>query len=125
MSMHMIHGVRANTSSKRKKNNSKKLQQAKLEHYEFLRKMGIDPAGKKRTRVTGTPLTDLYRSQQAKREETKTTNITYSNAVPGNGNKKETIKYTGDELAGVALMHKQALNLFVKITKRRRKRRLK
>ena len=107
MSMHMIHGVRANTSSKRKKTNSKKLNQAKLEHDAFLRKMGIDPSGKRKVKPASTPMIDRLRAQETKTEE-KPSNISYSNAIPGNGSKKETIRYTGDEIMGVALMHKQA-----------------
>jgi hypothetical protein len=36
----------------------------------------------------------------------KPSNVVYSDAIPGNGSKKETVTYTGDEILGIALNHK-------------------
>lgn len=90
--------------TKRRKSKSKKLQKANEEQEAWLRKMGFDPS--KRTKPKATPLTDAFRKKRE--EKVVESKVTYSDSVPGNGNKKDTIKYTGNELAGVALMHKQA-----------------
>lgn len=90
--------------TKRRKSKSKKLQKANEEQEAWLRKMGFDPSN--RTKPKATPLTDAFRKKQVV-EETKT-NVTYSDTVPGNGNKKDTIKYTGDELMGITLLHKSS-----------------
>lgn len=34
--------------------------------------------------------------------------VATSDQIPGNGSKRESNKYTGDEIIGIALMHKQA-----------------
>ena len=99
MSMHMIRGVR--TGGSKKKINKKPGHDARLkEHNDFLRSMGIDPDMKPSTKSKGINKIPDY--------NTRDIGVKCSNKVATSGNKKETIMYTGNELAGVALMHKQA-----------------
>ena len=101
--MHMIR-ARANTSSKKVKSKSKRLQQAQEEHNNWLRSMGVkvdkDSLSKRHSsykKVSRTYVHDLG----IEKNNTKT-----SDTIPSNGNKKDTIMYTGNEIMGVVLNHK-------------------
>lgn len=71
---------------------------AQESHNEWLRSMGINPDKKHKPKGVGMP--DL--SVQS------TNTVPTSDKICGHGSIKEHNKYTGNELAGVALMHKQA-----------------
>lgn len=67
------------------------------EHEAWLRSMGINTSKKPTNKRRG-----VYDIPNYKVED----NAKLSNQVSGNGSKKETIKYTGDEIMGVVLNHK-------------------
>ena len=102
MSMHMIR-ARASTSSKKVKSKSKRLQQAQQEHNDWLRSMGIkvDKDSISKRHSSYKKVSRAYVHDLSVDSNTKT-----SDAIPGNGNKKDTIKYPGNEIMGVVLNHK-------------------
>ena len=73
--------------------------QAKAAHDEWLRSMGINPDKKKR--LKGVNMPDL--SVQS------TNNIKTSDKICDNGSIKESVKYTGNEIAGIVVTHKSNL----------------
>ena len=75
-----------------KKTKSKANAKAQAEHEEWLRKKGVDLRPKKRYTE---PLKIEYK------RDTMT-----SDKIPGNGSKREAKVYTGDEISGIATMHK-------------------
>jgi hypothetical protein len=77
-----------------RKTKNKRNAKAQAEHDAWLKKMGVDLKPKKRYTK---PL-----KIEAKRD-TMT-----SDQIPGNGSKKEANKYTGNEIAGITLNHKQS-----------------
>jgi len=93
MSMHMIRGVQVHGKSKvKRKPGWKKAQQ---EHEEFLKSIGI--TGKKSEYRAEIPNYKVERS------------VPTSDVICGNGTKKETQQYTGDEIAGIVVTHKSNL----------------
>lgn len=95
MSMHLIRGVQVHGKSKVKKKPGWKA--AQDSHNEWLRSMGIDP--NKKTK------------RKAKKLDTRpvSKNNATSDVIPGNGSKKDSIKYTGNEIAGIVVTHKSNL----------------
>ena len=83
-----------NTNGKCKRKPNKKRTKAQEEHNEWLRSMGI-----------GAPKKRVSTKWDAPRLSTEQSVI--SDTIPGNGEKKKTNKYTGNEIAGIALNHKQ------------------
>lgn len=69
----------------------------KAAHDEWLRSMGIDP-NKKPTR----------KREKLNLSSSPTKNVT-SDTIPGNGSKKDSITYTGNEIAGIVTTHKSNL----------------
>lgn len=101
MSMHLC-GPQLSTTKyniKNKKSNSKKLQAAKEEHEVWLKKIGVGkstlPTNKKGQRVGIYEIPDYSTGPRVT-----------SDSVPSNGNKKESLKYTGTLIKGIATMHK-------------------
>ena len=94
MSMHMIRGVQVHGKSKVKRKPGWK--QAQAEHEAFLLKMGV--TGKKSN----------YRCSLPDLKSDRTMPPT-SDVICGNGTKKDTVKYTGDEIAGIVTTHKSNL----------------
>jgi hypothetical protein len=93
MSMHLVRGMSSlNTHKRKSKNQSKRLLQVKEEHEKFLERMGVKASFK-----TSSPY-DIPNYNTGPR-------VT-SDRIPGNGTKKDSIKYTGDEIMGIATMHK-------------------
>lgn len=75
-----------------KKTKNKANAKAQAEHEEWLRKKGVDLRPKKRYTE---PLKIEYKAK----------NVT-SDKIPGNGSKRAANVYTGDEISGIATMHK-------------------
>ena len=94
MSMHMIRGVQVHGKSKLKRKPGWKKAQA--DHEAFLKKMGV--TGKKSE--WRAPMPDY---------STDRVMPPTSDVVCGNGTKRDTVKYTGDEIAGIVTTHKSNL----------------
>ena len=92
MSMHMIRGVRINSKSKIKRKPG--WQKAQAEHEAWLKQMGI--TGKKSD----------YRYEIP---DYSTGPRMTSDVVAGNGTRKDSVQYTGDEIAGIVVTHKSNL----------------
>ena len=101
MSMHLVGPYMTTTKYNRKQKTSKnkRLDQAKEEHEAYLKKLGVGkttlPVDAKGRRLGINSLPDLSTGSR----------IT-SDTVPGNGNARRVNQYTGDELLGIATMHK-------------------
>jgi hypothetical protein len=84
---------------KQKPSKSKRLAQAQADHEEYLKRLGVGrvtlPVDKKGRRLGINPLPNL-----------KTGPSYTSDVVPSNGNARPVNTYTGDELLGIATMHK-------------------
>jgi len=100
MSMHLVRGMTSLNQKKRKQ--QKKSQQqlaAQTAHEAYLQKLGVGrgklPVDKKGRRLGINPLPDLSVGPRVT-----------SDAVPGNGNARPVNTYTGNELLGIATMHK-------------------
>lgn len=99
MSMHLIRGVTVTHKSKTKKKPG--WRQAEAEHRAWLLKMGIDPDAKKPRKREFVPMTS---NPSGYVRETK--------HIPSRGDgigvalKKESQKYTGTLIKGIATMHK-------------------
>ena len=96
MSMHMIRGVQVHGVGKRRKakRKSHKLLKAEAEHKKFLEKLGV---GKSKSDYRY----DLPNLDCGPR-------IT-SDTICANGTKKQSNKYTGNEIAGIVTTHKSNL----------------
>lgn len=96
MSMHMIRGVQVHgTGKKKKKNKSHAVKVAEAELEATLKRVGY--------KGTKTSSKSAY-----KHDLGPIVRIT-SDSIPGNGNKKDTKVYTGNEIGGIAVMHKSNL----------------
>ena len=100
MTMHLVRGMTSLNQRKRKQ--QKKSQQqlaAEVSHELYLQRLGVGrttlPVDKKGRRLGINPLPDLSVSPRVT-----------SDCVPGNGNAKPANVYTGNELLGIATMHK-------------------
>ena len=100
MSMHLVRGM--SSLNHRKRKSSKKTARqiaAEAEHEAYLQRLGVGrvklPVDKKGRRLGINPLPDL-----------STDSRVTSDTVPGNGNRRQENRYTGDELLGIATMHK-------------------
>lgn len=92
MTMHLVRGMSSlNTQKRKNKKKTAKLIKAEKEHEEFLARMGV---GKKKSD---------YRHEIP---DYSTGPRMTSDEVAGNGNKKESVKYTGTLIKGIATMHK-------------------
>ena len=94
--MHLIRGMSSNNFKKRKQKKSPGWQKAQLEHEAFLKKMGIKGDGLKDHRYE----IPNYKS---------TSMIKTSDTICSNGLKKDTVQYTGNEIAGIVVTHKSNL----------------
>tara|TARA_R100001509_G_scaffold68674_1_gene38052 strand:- start:7 stop:354 length:348 start_codon:yes stop_codon:yes gene_type:complete len=96
MSMHMIRGVQVHGTGKRRKpkHKSKKLRKAEAEHEKFLKQLGV---GRSTTKHKN-KLPDLSCGPR----------VTSDN-ICSNGTKKDAVKYTGNEIAGIVVTHKSNL----------------
>lgn len=93
--MHMIRGVQVHGNShKKRKNKSKRLLAAEAEHEEFLARVGY----------TGRKKDFRYELPNYKTGPRMT-----SDRVAGNGSKRESMQYTGNEIAGIVVTHKSNL----------------
>lgn len=89
MSMHLIRGVQVHGKSKIKKKPGWK--ERKAEHEEFLKRMGVK---------------DTKTDYRYEIPDYKTGPRVTSDVVAENGTKKESVRYTGNELLGIATTHK-------------------
>jgi len=98
MSMHMIRGVQVHGVGKRRKvkQKSNKLLKAEAEHKKFLDKLGV---GKSK----GDYRYDLPTYKVANNYPPT------SDTICANGTKKQSNKYTGNEIAGIVTTHKSNL----------------
>lgn len=98
--MHLVRGM-TSLNQKRRKSQKKTQRQlaAEAEHEAYLKRLGVGraslPVDKKGRRLGINPLPDL-----------STGSRTTSDQIPGNGNARRINQYTGNELLGVATMHK-------------------
>lgn len=92
MSMHMIRGVQVHGKSKVKRKPGWKQRQE--EHEAYLKKLGV--TGKKSDYRYDIP-------------DYSTGPRVTSDKIAGNGTKKESVQYTGDEIAGIVVTHKSNL----------------
>jgi hypothetical protein len=83
------------TKTSKHKSNNKANTKAQAEHDAWLRSLGIKDKPTKRTSTKWSP------------PRLSTEKRVTSDTIPANGNKKKNNKYTGNEIAGVALSHKQ------------------
>ena len=99
MSMHLVRGVQVHGKSKIKKKPGWK--QREEEHRQWLIRMGIDPDKKpqKKKAEPYKPTRDPYRRETADYPS-------LSNSMRGSTAKKESQKYTGDYIIGLATTHK-------------------
>lgn len=93
MSMHMIRGIQVHGKSKVKRKPGWK--QAQADHEAFLKKIGV--TGKKSEWRAEIP---EYKTRQT---------VPTSDTICSNGTKKEMVKYTGNEIAGIVVTHKSNL----------------
>lgn len=92
MTMHLVRGMSSlNTRKRKTKNKSKSLLAAEAEHERFLARMG----------VTGKKIDYRYNIPDYATGPRMT-----SDHIAGNGTKKDAQKYTGNEIMGIATMHK-------------------
>lgn len=91
MTMHLVRGMSSLNTRKRKANRSPGWKQRLEEHERYLKSLGV--TGKK----------SEYRSEIP---DYSTGPRMTSDRVAGNGTKKESMKYTGDEIMGIADTHK-------------------
>ena len=96
MSMHMIRGVQVHGVGKRlkAKRKSHKLLKAEAEHNKFLEKLGV-----------GKSISDYRYDLPDLDCGPRVT----SDKICSNGAKKEAVKYTGNEIAGIVVTHKSNL----------------
>lgn len=104
MSMHMIKGVRV-SGSKKKQKRKPGWQKAEQEHRAFLIKMGIDPDAKPKKKE----FEQYVPSKPYIRDTQDYPSLKTSDAIPGACAKKESQKYSGDYIVGIATMHKSNL----------------
>lgn len=96
--MHLVKGMSTTNNKKRKQKKSPGWQKAQKEHEAFLKKMGIKG-------VAVNLKESLYKIPDYKTES----GIKTSDEICSNGTKKETMKYTGNEIAGIVTTHKSNL----------------
>lgn len=95
MTMHLVRGMTSlNTRKCKPKNKSKRMIKAECEHKDFLTRMGVKGNSKD------------YRHEIP--DYNMGPRMT-SDRIAGNGNKKESMKYTGTLIKGIATMHKSNL----------------
>ena len=100
MTMHLVRGM-TSLNQKRRKSQKKTQRQlaAEAEHEAYLKKLGVGraslPVDKKGRRLGINPLPDLSIGSRVT-----------SDTIPGNSGSRKTNQYTGDELLGIATMHK-------------------
>lgn len=94
MTMHLVRGMSSLNTRKRKMNRKPGWKQRVEEHEEYLKKLG----------VTGQKSDYRYDMPDYSTGPRMT-----SDRIAGNGSKKETMKYTGNEIAGIVTTHKSNL----------------
>jgi hypothetical protein len=98
--MHMIHGVRV-IGSKKKTKRKPGWREAEEQHRKWLIKMGIDPDAKPKKKAF-----EPYKPQPEPYRREVPDYPSLSNKMEGYAPKKESPKYTGDLIVGIATMHK-------------------
>lgn len=96
MTMHLVRGMTSLNNKKRKVNKKPGWKNTLQEHDEFLKRMGV--TGKK----------SEYRSEIPNYRE-NSPRISTSDTICSNGTRKESAKYTGNEIAGIVVTHKSNL----------------
>jgi len=106
MTMHLVRGMTSLNTKKRKMKKKPGWKNTIQEHDEFLKKMGVHPdqlAKKKAKR--GNVATVDFPDLSSPSSNTCPT----SDRIDGIAPRKETMKYTGDEIAGIVVTHKSNL----------------
>ena len=88
--------------SKKKTNRKVGHAAAKSAHDDFLRSMGIDPNKKPSKKSRSVNKIPDYKCES-------TNNVKTSDKICDNGSIKESVKYTGTEIAGIVTTHKSNL----------------
>lgn len=96
MTMHLVRGMSSLNNKKRKMKKKPGWKNTLQEHDEFLKRMGV--TGKK----------SEYRPEIPNYRE-NSPRISTSDTICSNGTRKESTKYTGDEIAGIVVTHKSNL----------------
>lgn len=119
MTMHLVKGMTSlNTKKRKTKLSDKKLKDLEFEWHAYnkrMRKSGCHSAqfnkfedyvaytrGEYKPKLNG--VNETYKPTETYRRETP--HIPSLGNGIGNGLKKQTVRYTGDEIAGIATMHK-------------------
>ena len=103
MSMHLLPVYYTTTrygKKSKKRKLTKRMAKVKQEHEKFLKKMGVknvDVSGKATERIAN----PSYAGSNPVIHSIPTSDV-----IPTNGNKKDTQKYTGTNILGIATMHK-------------------
>lgn len=92
--MHLVRGMSSLNTKKRKKNKAPGWRKKQEEHELYLKSLGVN--GKKSD----------YRYEKP---DYKTGPRMTSDKICSNGTKKENVKYTGNEIAGIVVTHKSNL----------------
>lgn len=93
MTMHLVRGMTTTNMKKRKTNRKAGWKKAQEDHEAWLKTMG----------VTGE--VSQYREKRTKFRVMRVT----SDKIPSNGTRKDRMKYTGNEIAGIVTTHKSNL----------------
>ena len=104
MSMHLLGPWMTTTKYNRKNSKrmpSEKELKSRAEHDKWLMKMGAHPSQRSKTRPTGINKIPDYKAHQG--------TAGCSNNMLGSTAKKPEKQYTGDEIAGIGLLHKSNL----------------
>lgn len=94
MTMHLVRGMSSLNTRKSKVNRKPGWKQKLQEHEEYLKSLGV--TNKKSTYRSAIP-------------DYSTGPRVTSDRVPGNGTKVDSVKYTGNEIAGIVTTHKSNL----------------
>lgn len=104
MSMHLLGPwvtTTKYTTKKKKKHISQKEQKSREEHDKYLMKMGAHPSQRSKKPITGINKIPDYKAHQGTAQ--------CSNNIIGVAAKKKEQQYTGNELAGIGMLHKSNL----------------
>jgi len=106
MTMHLVRGMSSLNTKKRKTNKKPGWREAEAQHEKWLRKMGVHPDQLKQTKPQ-------WRDYEFKKSFSRTTesypSLSSSDSLRGSTAKAEPKQYTGDQIVGIATLHKSNL----------------
>lgn len=103
MTMHLVRGMSSINTKKRKQKKKPGWQQREIEHEKWLKKMGAHPDQLKAKKKE---FKDYVPSEPYRREVPSYPSRQTSDVIAGNCFKKESQRYTGTLIKGIATMHK-------------------